>query len=83
MLLKKSLVSILCGEMKFPHSLLNNEERCSGLDRRKFSDALHIPEGRCGKERRSGLDRRINQRASSQNKAFKMDNIKEPVALYH
>lgn len=29
-----------------------------GLDRRAFSYSLHIPERRCGKDRRSGSDRR-------------------------
>lgn len=29
-----------------------------GLDRRAFSYSLHIPERRCGKDRRNGSDRR-------------------------
>jgi len=36
--------------------------RRTGIDRRQFSYALHIPERRSGKERRSGRDRRVKQR---------------------
>ena len=33
-----------------------------GIDRRQFSYDYHIPEHRSGKERRSGLDRRLKPR---------------------
>ena len=35
-----------------------------GIDRRKFSYDVHIPENRSGKERRNGLDRRLKSRTS-------------------
>lgn len=38
--------------------LPDNGGRRSGMDRRTFSYAVHIPERRSGKERRSGFDRR-------------------------
>jgi hypothetical protein len=47
-------------------TLLDNGGRRLGIDRRQFSYTLHIPERRSGKERRSGLDRRLKQRASNQ-----------------
>ena len=40
-------------------TLLDNEGRRLGVDRQQFSYTLHIPEPRSGKEKRSGLDRRI------------------------
>ncbi len=42
--------------------LLDNDGRRSGLDRRQFSYDFHIPERRSGKDRRSGLDRRLKPR---------------------
>ena len=42
-------------------SLRDNGGRRSGRDRRQFSYAGHIPERRSGHDRRSGLDRRINE----------------------
>jgi hypothetical protein len=45
-------------------ALLDNGGRRLGLDRRQFSYFIHIPERRSGKERRSGLDRRLKPRAS-------------------
>lgn len=39
-------------------SLSDNGGRRSGIDRRLFSYSAHIPERRCGQERRSGSDRR-------------------------
>jgi hypothetical protein len=36
-------------------------DRRSGIDRRSFSYAKHIPERRSGMERRSNLDRRADQ----------------------
>jgi len=44
--------------------LHNNGGRRSGIDRRQYSYDFHIPERRSGKERRSGLDRRIKPRKS-------------------
>ena len=34
------------------------EDRRSGVDRRIFSYAIHVPEQRSGKDRRRGTDRR-------------------------
>ena len=44
--------------------LHDNGGRRSGIDRREFSYDQHIPENRSGKDRRSGLDRRLKSRAS-------------------
>ena len=41
-----------------PIFLHDNGGRRSGVDRRQFIYAVHIPERRDGKERRSGKDRR-------------------------
>jgi hypothetical protein len=41
---------------------LDNGDRRSGIGRRKFSYAVHIPERRSSIERRKGLDRRSQQR---------------------
>ena len=48
--------------------LLDNGGRRSGADRRRFSYALHIPEGRSSKDRRKGLDRRNQQRKEIKSK---------------
>ena len=45
-------------------ALPDNGGRRTGIDRRQFSFTAHIPERRSGKERRSGLDRRIKPRFS-------------------
>ena len=42
--------------------LLDNSGRRMGIERRQFSYTAHIPERRSGKERRTGLDRRLNPR---------------------
>jgi len=47
-------------------TLIDNGGRRLGADRRQFSYLMHIPERRAGKERRSGLDRRLKPRASKQ-----------------
>jgi hypothetical protein len=44
------------------HALPDNGGRRSGIERREFSYNSHIPERRSGKERRSGLDKRIKPR---------------------
>ncbi|MEJ2096217.1 MAG: hypothetical protein P8Y38_03550 [Deltaproteobacteria bacterium] len=46
------------------HAMLeiDNKGRRSGIDRRQFSYAVHIPERRSGNERRSGDDRRAKLR---------------------
>jgi hypothetical protein len=44
-----------------PYLWPDNRGRRSGIDRRKFSYAMVIPERRCGKDRRTGLDRRSVQ----------------------
>ena len=47
-------------------TLIDNGGRRLGIDRRQFSYLIHIPERRSGKERRSGLDRRLKTRTSKQ-----------------
>ena len=42
--------------------VLDNDGRRSGSDRRSFSYALHVPERRVAKERRTCVDRRQNRR---------------------
>jgi hypothetical protein len=44
--------------------LHDNGGRRSGIERREFSYDAHIPESRSGKDRRSGLDRRLKPRTS-------------------
>ncbi len=44
-----------------PYLWPDNRGRRSGIDRRKFSYALVIPERRSGRDRRTGLDRRSVQ----------------------
>ena len=44
--------------------LPDNGGRRLGIERRQFSYDFHIPERRSGKERRSGLDRRLKPRTS-------------------
>ena len=44
--------------------LHDNGGRRSGIERREFSYDQHIPENRSGKDRRSGIDRRLKPRAS-------------------
>jgi hypothetical protein len=39
--------------------LPDNGGRRLGIDRREFSYDVHLPERRSGKDRRSGLDRRL------------------------
>jgi hypothetical protein len=46
------------------HMLPDNGGRRSGIDRGQLSYTAHIPERRSGKERRSGYDRRLEQRMS-------------------
>ena len=41
---------------------IDNGGRRSGIDRRRFSYAVHIPERRSGIDRRKGLDKRGQQR---------------------
>lgn len=42
-------------------AISDNGGRRSGIERRLFSYTIHIPERRSGKERRSGVDRRIER----------------------
>ena len=42
----------------------DNGGRRSGIDRRQFSYAIHIPERRSEEDRRNGLDRRLEARTS-------------------
>lgn len=44
--------------------LSDNGGRRSGIDRRQFSYTAHIPERRSGKERRGGVDQRLESRIS-------------------
>ena len=44
--------------------LPDNDGRRLGKERRQFSYDFHIPERRSGKDRRSGLDRRLKPRTS-------------------
>jgi len=44
------------------HVLPDNGGRRSGIDRREFFYTEHFPERRSGKERRSGVDRRLKPR---------------------
>jgi hypothetical protein len=44
--------------------LIDNGGRRSGIDRRQFSYAVHIPERRAGGERRGIIDRRLKPRTS-------------------
>ena len=44
--------------------LPDNGGRRLGIERREFSYDQHIPERRSGKDRRSGLDRRLKPRTS-------------------
>ena len=39
--------------------VVDNGDRRSGIERREFTYAFHIPERRSGEDRRSGFDRRI------------------------
>ncbi|MDX2497410.1 MAG: hypothetical protein QNL11_05855 [Desulfobacterales bacterium] len=45
--------------------IIDNGGRRLGIDRRHFYYTAHIPERRSGKERRSGLDRRLKPRRSN------------------
>ncbi len=38
--------------------VIDNGGRRSGIERRRFSYAIHVPELRSGKDRRNGIDRR-------------------------
>lgn len=40
----------------------NNGDRRSGVEMRRFTYTIYVPERRSGKDRRSGLDRRKNLR---------------------
>ena len=44
------------------HQLSDNGGRRLGIDRRQFLYNGHLPERRSGKDRRSGLDRRLETR---------------------
>ena len=46
--------------------IFDNGGRRSGIDRRQFSYAIHIPERRTGEDRRDGADRRLKARTSEQ-----------------
>ncbi len=57
MLWKNNSLGIICGGIT-----LDNEGRRSGSDRRVFSYAVHLPERRCCKDRRTKEDRRLKTR---------------------
>ncbi|GAH16127.1 unnamed protein product [marine sediment metagenome] len=44
--------------------LFDNGGRRSGIDRRQFTYAIHIPERRSDMDRRSSVDRRLEARTS-------------------
>ena len=46
------------------YQLPDNDGRRLGIGMRKFSYDFHIPERRSGKDRRSGLDRRLKSRTT-------------------
>jgi hypothetical protein len=46
------------------YQLPDNDGRRIEIDRRQFSYDFHIPELRSGKDRRSGLDRRLKSRTT-------------------
>jgi hypothetical protein len=50
-------------------SVLDNGGRRKKLDRRQFAYTVHIPERRCGIDRRDGKDRRIASRYPIPNNA--------------
>jgi hypothetical protein len=50
-------------------SVLDNGGRRKKLDRRQFAYTVHIPERRCGIDRRDGEDRRITSRQPIPNNA--------------
>ena len=56
-------------------SMTDNFGRRLGIERKRFSYILHIPERRPGKERRSGIDRR-------RDRGFKIEQCKERRAKY-
>jgi len=43
--------------------VIDNGGRRSGIERRGFSYAIHVPELRLGKDRRNGIDRRNIKKA--------------------
>ena len=47
-------------------TLYDNGGRRLGIDSRQYTYYEHIPERRSGKDRRSGLDRRLKPRTSKQ-----------------
>jgi len=63
-------------------SFYDNNGRRYGINRRHFSYTLHLPERRCGQERRNGLDRRKKLRASNRSNALETYNTKKAVVVY-
>ncbi len=57
------------------NGIIDNGGRRSGSERRKFLYIVHIPEQRCGKERRSGFDRR-RERYSYRGDIERRENFK-------
>ena len=67
-------------------SLSDNGGRRSGIDRRTFSYSAHIPERRCGQERRSGSDRRgpldgVRSNVLKKRSALKRKALERRIAL--
>ena len=49
--------------------VIDNGGRRSGIERRSFSYAIHVPELRSGKDRRDGIDRRNEVEHISNNRS--------------
>jgi len=60
-------------EMKFSNLPPDNGGRRSGIERRRFQYAFHIPERRSGLDRRSGIDRRTDERVPATER--RIDNL--------
>ena len=58
-------------------TLPHDEGRRSGIERRIFSYAIHLPEQRSGKDRRSGTDRRNGTERRNINRLA--DELKTPM----
>ena len=57
------------------YNLYDNGVRRLGSERRRFLYAVHIPEQRCGKDRRNGFDRR-RERYSNRGDLERRENLK-------
>lgn len=60
----------------------DNGGRRSGIDRREFSYSEHIPERRSVKDRRSGIDRRINNKNKGRTESESILNDTKQLLLF-